>query len=530
MIRSNTAQSLLFLFMCFALSVFCTSCKQKSLQGFTIDQLDQKIELLKSELAEVEKIRNDKIALDTTGNYAVSLFSQDQEILQLLAKDSTVIFKGKIEGELPSKKMRIHLPIAYAKDYNHVIELAADGSFSEEFEINKSMIYNLKYNNEVYPIYLKPGSTIGLVMDLNEKIPLRFVGDLAEENNYNIKKKIRFGSFFPKDEFEDRDGYEHEKRETLLADYEKNLDQFTNLSSEFLALEEANIMYSYGVNKLAQIKKESKEQNIPHTIEELDFIREVQFNEAHLFDLYPYRKFVFEYFDMVTDQKYENIESLSSNELYQLKYDTIGQMFTDPAITNFLKTDVVYEAVAKINNIGANHLVQQFRSEVDHPLYQNTISKRYIQMVPARNGVLAPNISGESFQGDQFDLKQLEGKYVYVFVWATWCAPCKVELPFYERMLEDYGKENIVFLGVSVDKDKNKWRESFFYNEYPGLQVLVPGDWNSRMIQDYNIGSVPQFILIDPEGKIADINAPRPSKVKEVKALFSQFGIFQKTT
>lgn len=510
---------------------FLHSCSnQKSVDHFTIAQLDEKIKVLENDLTELKKIRNEKISIDTSGLYPVAVVNQDQEILQLLAKDSTVIFKGKIEGELPSNKMRIHLSMAYATDFNQLIEVAADGSFAEEFEIDKSMIYNLKYNNESYPLYLKPGSTLGLIINLQEKTPLRFIGDLAEENNYNIQKKMVFGSFFPKEKFAETSLPSDEQRDALLKEYESHLGQFKNLSKEFLALEESNIMYSYGINLLASVKDENKNKREPKSINELAFIQDVQFGAAHLFDLYAYRKFIFEYFDMATDQAYNNNESLSKTEVYQLKYDTIGKMFTESSITNFLKTDVVYEALAKINSIGTNQLVQQFRNDVDNIAYQSTINKRYVQMIPARNGALAPNISGVSFQGDKFNLKQLQGKYVYVFVWATWCAPCKVELPFYERMLEDYGKENIVFLGVSVDKDKNKWRESFFYNEYPGLQVLVPGDWNSRMIQDYNIGSVPQFILIDPNGKIADIKAPRPSKMKEIKALFSQHGIFQRTT
>ena len=113
---------------------------------------------------------------------------------------------------------------------------------------------------------------------------------------------------------------------------------------------------------------------------------------------------------------------------------------------------------------------------------------------------------------------------MYIFTWATWCGPCKVELPFYERMIEDYQDENILFVGISVDKDKSKWTESFFYDNYPGLQVLVPGDWKSPFVRDYNIASIPQFVLINPDGEIAELNAERPTK--NIKAQLSQYGIY----
>ena len=94
-------------------------------------------------------------------------------------------------------------------------------------------------------------------------------------------------------------------------------------------------------------------------------------------------------------------------------------------------------------------------------------------------------------------------------------------------MLEDYSEANIEFVGISVDRSKKKWIESFFYNEYPGLQVLVPGDWKSPLVTDYQIASIPQFILIDPNGQIAELKAEHPTK--NIKAQLSQYGLFPKS-
>ena len=143
-------------------------------------------------------------------------------------------------------------------------------------------------------------------------------------------------------------------------------------------------------------------------------------------------------------------------------------------------------------------------------------------MVLPVNGTLAPEIEGVNSGGERIKLSDYKGKYVYVFVWATWCAPCKLELPFYEKLIADYGGDNIEFLGVSVDKDKDKWLESFMYDKYPGTQILVSGDWNSPLIRDYEIQSVPHFILIGPNGEILEKDAPRPTK--HIRNLFSQFG------
>jgi len=181
-----------------------------------------------------------------------------------------------------------------------------------------------------------------------------------------------------------------------------------------------------------------------------------------------------------------------------------------------------------MNHAGVNPLVQKFKKEVSYDPFQYMVEKRYKSLVKPRKGTIAPELKGVTFEGNKFRLSEYRGKYVYIFSWATWCGPCKVEIPFYERMHEDYSDENIVFIGISVDKDKNKWRESFFYNEYPGIQVLIPGDWNSAFVKDYGVTSIPQFVLIDPNGVILETNAERPTK--NIKAQLSQYGIYARQT
>lgn len=134
---------------------------------------------------------------------------------------------------------------------------------------------------------------------------------------------------------------------------------------------------------------------------------------------------------------------------------------------------------------------------------------------------LSPLFSYPDADGKMISLASLRGKYVYIDVWATWCTPCKAEIPFLQKVEQDYKGKNIQFVSLSVDRmaDQAKWVSYVKDNELGGIQVMADKDFNSAFIKKYNINSIPRFILIDPEGKIASGDAYRPSDPRLVKQL-----------
>lgn len=67
----------------------------------------------------------------------------------------------------------------------------------------------------------------------------------------------------------------------------------------------------------------------------------------------------------------------------------------------------------------------------------------------------------ENIKGGTTSLKDLKGKYVYIDVWATWCGPCKAEIPHLKSLEEKYQGKNIVFVSISVDskEDHDAWQK-----------------------------------------------------------------------
>lgn len=129
------------------------------------------------------------------------------------------------------------------------------------------------------------------------------------------------------------------------------------------------------------------------------------------------------------------------------------------------------------------------------------------------NNTIAPSFDYLNHKGGNTKLEDLKGKYVYIDVWATWCGPCRAEIPHLKRMEEKYHDKNIAFVSISVDtqKDFEKWKAFVTEKNLGGIQLFADKDWSSSFIQSFEINSIPRFILIDPSGKVVQADASRPS-------------------
>lgn len=127
----------------------------------------------------------------------------------------------------------------------------------------------------------------------------------------------------------------------------------------------------------------------------------------------------------------------------------------------------------------------------------------------------------ENFKGGTTSLADLKGKYVYIDVWATWCAPCKAEIPYLKELEAEMHDKDITFVSMSIDDDRTHkgsweqanadWKAMVANKQLSGVQIMAPKGWQSQFIQDYLIKGIPRFILIDPAGNVVDPSAPRPS-------------------
>jgi thiol-disulfide isomerase/thioredoxin len=142
-------------------------------------------------------------------------------------------------------------------------------------------------------------------------------------------------------------------------------------------------------------------------------------------------------------------------------------------------------------------------------------SQEYERVAKANKmvGNPSPEFEYENYKGGKTKLSDLKGKYVYIDLWATWCGPCRAEIPFLQKIEEKYHGKNIEFVSISIDKakDNDKWKKFVVDKNLGGVQLFADKDWESEFVMSYGVTGIPRFILIDPTGKIVNADASRPS-------------------
>ncbi len=126
-------------------------------------------------------------------------------------------------------------------------------------------------------------------------------------------------------------------------------------------------------------------------------------------------------------------------------------------------------------------------------------------------------------QGKEVALSDFKGKVVYIDIWATWCGPCKGEIPYMGKLEEEFkDNSNMVFMSVSIDaqKDQQKWKDMVKEKQMKGVQLFA-GSRADDIAKPYKVKGIPRFILVGKDGNLISSEAPRPSSA-EIRPLLKK--------
>ena len=431
------------------------------------------------------------------------------------------IFTGKIDN-IDGKEVTL---TKADKSFSKKITIEPSGTFADTIKTS-SGLYLLNIGKNTTSVYLDNGSSINITADaenLNKSLDVS--GNGYETTNYIILKNKKEAEL----KTADRAVYKLEevdfknKFKEIKSELRAKLDATEDIPSSFKTLEKRNLNYEY-LNELERYAygyhrqwagkrgyKPSEEFLSDLNGLDLDSDEDYYFSSA-------YKEIVKRYYT-------KKINDLDDSVEYGLKAITIYSTIPNQTIKN----DLIFSKAEYdlYQTVDFQEFYRIFISASTNEENNTVITKIYNDLMRVNKGQPSPKfINYEKHSGGTLSLDDLKGKYIFIDVWATWCGPCIKELPYLQRIEKAYHGKNIIFLSISIDdaKDHDKWRDMVEEKKLGGIQILADKSFNSQFVLDYNIKSIPRFILIDPNGKIISPNTAKPSD-PELITLFNELNI-----
>ncbi len=127
-------------------------------------------------------------------------------------------------------------------------------------------------------------------------------------------------------------------------------------------------------------------------------------------------------------------------------------------------------------------------------------AKPLSEEIAPQDGFMAPDFSFPDMNGKSVSLSQFRGKIVFLNIWATWCGPCRIEMPDMEKLYRKFKKEDLVILAVSIDRQGEPVVKPFIKELGLTFPILLSSDGSIQRI--YMVNALPSSFIIDKSGRI----------------------------
>lgn len=207
--------------------------------------------------------------------------------------------------------------------------------------------------------------------------------------------------------------------------------------------------------------------------------------------------------------KLDSLRMDSVSKLFEGPYNAIIAKYNSMIAEKINQNTMMYASIIAIQGLEPDKYGDTYRA-LDAGLSKKYPSDKSVmmfhdfvgKMLATTVGQMAPDIRLPDPAGNELALSALKGKVVLIDFWASWCGPCRKEMPNVVKAYAKYKNKGFEIFGVSLDKEKENWVEAIKSDGITWPQVSDLQFWNSEVVRLYSIEGIPYTVLLDREGRI----------------------------
>lgn len=470
-------------------------------------------------------------------------------------ESNQTIIAGKIMGEIP-EKLEYTLPIDGINYFGFKNSVIPDSLGNFKIELPVETVSFVEFFNEFNSygvIIAEPGITYSLLINTKDK-DNRFHVESENHQGQNLYNKISensilrgTGGFQSEGDKYLKDSIPSKIKQAISAKLETEIMSFKELlnanliSDNFYELVITDRKYYYAgtlssvaytnyvyneIGKTTSLDKNEYEtlwKNSFHTypISNSDLIRSTWF--------YNYLQSFLWYKELVEDTEIKNNSNTKQEFPRTHHINTAKKYLSGKQLEYYYAAYIYFESLYQDFSKELITLFEVFKEDYPSSEFTPFIESEIIPIITfhkKQKEALNENIyfveNAENINSLKDAIKSLNANKVYIDVWATWCAPCKVEFKYNKELYGLLKSKNITMLYLSVDKDnKNEaWKDMIKYYELEGHHIRV----NETFYNDLrnlrgreNSFYIPWHFITDGDGGILNLNANGPSEIKKLE-------------
>ena len=388
------------------------------------------------------------------------------------------------------------------------IPVQADGTFRDTIrEIGDNHFYYLVENPAVQtPLYLANGTNMELT--LNEEVGKTMVsGSQTKQTQYLIERNSFINDRIngaDSNLFGQKPQEFKENVKAFFAELDKKLKAY-GFDEEFVKNQEKWTNYKF-IEYLTIFPTYHRYTSGDEAILPDDFYAErdgIDYDNAEEF------RTIDTYRDLVRSKFYTIINNPNDAENIKKFISEVNALKSDNIRADLAKG--TFQLISPSSTVN-KEIFDFINKNVTDEKVKEAAKKAYDVATKLTSGSPSPKFSNyENFNGGTTSLDDFKGKVTYIDIWATWCLPCRGEIPALKELEKKFHGKDVAFVSISIDQNKDEWKEFVKSEDLKGVQLFAENAFESQFIQDYGIRQIPTFIIIDKEGKIVNADAPRPS-------------------